>query len=524
MTGSLVLWAEPGTSGTRVEVRTRSGTCFVETAGDLGSTPAASGGALQIESVVELGAVGSVIDRGCDIDVAIEMLTALFPCVEPGGSYRIEVGVDRSALRTAPIIRALVDAVANRWVDGAAATSQDPFVAYCLRNLASLSVGTDALTLDKVDRPFVVLPARPLSALEGIDSRVGVVPRSYRRAVADFYGPGARGDVLRARTSNLADVEAPGGLVAVLSDATVLGFGPVVVDGNLIDESLINTRSMRQRGLLYQVAETDTFLLERPLTPPHPPLPGVTSVVMKQTWDVNYGHWIVDTFPRVEAVVSAHGTEGMSFILNVPPSEQMRQVFVDSMSLVGVREEQLVFTGSHPYAMERAIYPAPVTVPPLVKNPRSVEFLRELALDLDDSADRRPRRLYVTRNGSGRRRLLNEDAVIDVLRPLGYEVVAPETLALREQMAVFRDATHVVGNMGAALSNLAFSGDGVRVLCLATEAMNHDYFYDIVSVKGGIYIGLQGLAAEQPATIASDFTIDIPLLEDVLSKHAFDRP
>lgn len=505
-------------------MRTRSGSCYVELPDDLRLRLASGAEPLPVDALVESGAVGSVIDRGCDADVAVEMLAALFPCVEPGGSYRIEVGAEPSALRTAPALRTILDAVSSRWAGGPSTPPKDPFVAYCLRNLASVSIGGDTLTFHKVDSPFVVLPARPLDQIKTVDARAVVPPRTYRRAKAHFYGPGAKGDVLRARTSELADVEAPGGLIAELSHATVLGFGPVVVNGTLVDESLINTRSMRQRGLLYQVAETETFLLERPLTPPHAPVAGVTSVVMKQTWDVNYGHWIVDTFPRVEAVVAAHGTEGMTFILNVPPSDQMRRVFVDSMSLVGVREDQLVFTGSHPYAMERAIYATPVSVPPLVKNPRSIEFLRELALSLDDgTAGRRPRRLYVTRNGSGRRRLINEEAVLEVLLPHGYEVVAPETLTLREQMAIFRDATHVVGNMGAALSNLAFSADGVQVLCLATEAMNHDYFYDIVSVKNGTYVGLQGFAVEQPATISSDFAVDISLLEDVLSRHAFGR-
>lgn len=520
MKGSLVLRPGRGPSGTWVEVQTSSGSCFAETTDDRRCHDVMGDAAVQVSDLVASGNVGSVVDRGCDADVALEMLAALFPCVEPGGTYRIEVGSEPSALRTAAVLRTILDTVVTRWAGGPVTPPTDPFVAYCLRNLESVSVGEDALTFHKVDRPFVVLPARGLEQIETVDVRTVVPPRTYRRARAHFYGPGARGDVLRARTSDLADVSAPGGLIAELSDATVLGFGPVVVDGTLVDESLINTRSMRQRGLLYQVAETDTFLLERPLTPPHAPVAGATTVVMKQTWDVNYGHWVVDTFPRVEAVVAAYGTEGMTFVLNVPPSDQMRQVFVDSMALVGVGEDQLVFTGSHPYAMERAIYPTPVSVPPLVKNPRSVEFLRELALGLDDT-DRSPRRLYVTRNGSGRRRLVNEDAVLEVLRPLGYEVVAPETLSFREQMAVFRDATHVVGNMGAALSNLAFSGDGVRVLCLATEAMNHDYFYDIVSIKAGTYVGLQGVAVDQPATISSDFTIDLSLLEDVLSRHAF---
>jgi len=75
-----------------------------------------------------------------------------------------------------------------------------------------------------------------------------------------------------------------------------------------------------------------------------------------------------------------------------------------------------------------------------------------------------------------------------------------------------------VGNMGAALANLAFSPQDVTVLALATERMNHDYFYDIVCHKThGRYQGLQGKAVVDSPDIGSDFTIDLELLEQSLS-------
>ena len=84
---------------------------------------------------------------------------------------------------------------------------------------------------------------------------------------------------------------------------------------------------------------------------------------------------------------------------------------------------------------------------------------------LFDLAPREPRRrLLVSRADAGARRIVNEDALAEMLAPLGFETIVPGRLSFAEQIAAFRDATHVVGPHGGGLGNIVFCPPGAHLL------------------------------------------------------------
>ena len=89
------------------------------------------------------------------------------------------------------------------------------------------------------------------------------------------------------------------------------------------------------------------------------------------------------------------------------------------------------------------------------------------------------RKLYLSRRGAGRRRVANEDAVMAVLRPLGYELVQPEMLGVAQQIELFSGASHIVGPTGAALTNMIYAPAGARVTVCYNRYM--------VAGGGGLY-------------------------------------
>jgi tetratricopeptide (TPR) repeat protein len=76
----------------------------------------------------------------------------------------------------------------------------------------------------------------------------------------------------------------------------------------------------------------------------------------------------------------------------------------------------------------------------------------------------RTRRLLVSRADAEYRRLVNEDEIAALLTPFGFEVIVPGRLPFAEQIAAFRDATHVVAPHGAGLTNILFCAPGTHVL------------------------------------------------------------
>jgi capsular polysaccharide biosynthesis protein len=89
------------------------------------------------------------------------------------------------------------------------------------------------------------------------------------------------------------------------------------------------------------------------------------------------------------------------------------------------------------------------------------------------------RRIYILRKT---RRPLNEDALLAMLQPYGFEPYAPETDG-RNQAAVFAQAEIVIGAAGSALANLAFCKPGTQVLELLPSDHVFPYYYCMSMAK-----------------------------------------
>lgn len=74
------------------------------------------------------------------------------------------------------------------------------------------------------------------------------------------------------------------------------------------------------------------------------------------------------------------------------------------------------------------------------------------------------RKLFISRADSPTRRLVNEAELLGVLQAHGYEVIVPGRMPYGDQVAAFREASHVVACHGAALAHLAACAPGTHVL------------------------------------------------------------
>ncbi len=80
------------------------------------------------------------------------------------------------------------------------------------------------------------------------------------------------------------------------------------------------------------------------------------------------------------------------------------------------------------------------------------------------------RRLYIGRDGQ-KRPFLSEAALIEALRPLGFEAIQPERYSVPEQIALFGEAEIIVAPTGAALANCLYCPPGAQVIELIPRDM-----------------------------------------------------
>jgi capsular polysaccharide biosynthesis protein len=95
-------------------------------------------------------------------------------------------------------------------------------------------------------------------------------------------------------------------------------------------------------------------------------------------------------------------------------------------------------------------------------------FLRERFLPFVSKQPSSLKRIYISRKGANKRRVLNEDEVEATLKAYGFTTVLFETMGAIEQMAVTRNAEYVLSAHGAALVNTVFCEPTTRVIELCT--------------------------------------------------------
>jgi capsular polysaccharide biosynthesis protein len=127
----------------------------------------------------------------------------------------------------------------------------------------------------------------------------------------------------------------------------------------------------------------------------------------------------------------------------------------------------------------------------------------------------RGRRIYIDRRGAWRRKLLNEDAVIEALAPFGLELVLLEEMTIEAQIGLFRDAALIVAPHGAGLTNLVYAQPGCRVLELQMDAYVNWAFRRFAALRGVQYDCIIGRAVDpwtdlSPAVHGMRWAISVP--------------
>jgi capsular polysaccharide biosynthesis protein len=309
------------------------------------------------------------------------------------------------------------------------------------------------------------------------------------------------------------EVPAFPGLVGMLRGAVVHGRGVVTTRrGALVQESLINAHQEASAAGLLKLEAGRRYLDPAPRPPPRQLAGPSPRVLLKQAWDNNYGHWLVESLPRLALVERAGWLAPDSRCIVQEEAGPMRQVYLDSLAFFGIGEDRVDFTTGETVEVETLVYPAPLTRQPWAKAPCVVALLERFpefaARRLAAAAPNAPERIFVARSPGHSRQLLNQDEVIELLRPRGFAVVAPERLGFWEQVATFSRAEIVVGVLGAGMANLVFAPPGVTCIALTTELMGDDFFYDIVCHKRGRYVSIHGKATDPRLGMSSDFTVE----------------
>jgi len=194
----------------------------------------------------------------------------------------------------------------------------------------------------------------------------------------------------------------------------------------------------------------------------------------------NYGHWMMEMLPKAR-LVEHHLPELRARFLVAHAAADLSASMAASLSLMGIDLSRTLVADDTPWRFSDLLVVDGLSEHGAFLSPLVLDGIDAMSRDLPPAgADR----LFVTRRAMGFRRVVDEDALIARAQAEGYTLVDPGALTLREQIALFKGATRIVGVMGAAMTNIAFAPPGARVVTLTPAGMPDTFFWFIATLRG----------------------------------------
>ena len=238
----------------------------------------------------------------------------------------------------------------------------------------------------------------------------------------------------------------------------------------------------------------------------------------------NYGHWLIDDFPRYSALSSICGMgiiPGLVLSGFDPAINQVRADAVAYASQTGTKCEVLFIDPQQVYEFDHVYFVTPVSYHPVLKSRRAIEFIEgvgSLSLVGHARSISSPK-IFVNRSVKWPRRIVNELEIRAVLARHGFKEIFPEFMTFEEQKIVFSSAEHIVGIMGAAMANTAFSAPNTTVIYLAPDGWMEPFFWDLAVQKKQTYQIIFGPAVDDGHELFQrSFSVDPALLNQCLSE------
>lgn len=210
----------------------------------------------------------------------------------------------------------------------------------------------------------------------------------------------------------------------------------------------------------------------------------------------NYFHFLYDTLPYLISFLNLKREIPELKLLMQYPNEQKTSFYpfvIEFLEILDIKNEDIVIVNNN--TLYKTIYISTSYTHDIDSNlpPRKeiYNFYQNMVSIIKQKIDVKnieiPKKIYVSRrtwlhndfsnigtNYTTRRRLVNEDELVEKLKSEGFTEVFTENLTTIEKILYFANATHVVGAIGGGISNVLFSPKETKL-----EAIVSPTFLDV---------------------------------------------
>lgn len=257
-------------------------------------------------------------------------------------------------------------------------------------------------------------------------------------------------------------IEFPETFVLRIPNGRVLGDGTAIVENNAI---------LSETSIDFHRKQEFHHLLSEHRVPCPERFNGRLAVVTSPGSN-NYFHWTLDSLPRIKMLQSLENEIDAYYVDTNHPFHR------EWIEMLSIPEEKII-----PASPERHIHAEEVILPsymglPGLPSQKGLDFVQSF---MPDKPKNNGRRIYISRSGARRRRILNEPEILPLLKQYGFETVRPGEMTVREQMETFASAAVVVAPHGAELTNITFCPKNVKLIELFSPYYLNSCFMELAA-------------------------------------------
>ncbi len=235
-----------------------------------------------------------------------------------------------------------------------------------------------------------------------------------------------------------------------------------------------------------------------------------TAILLGVANSDNYYHWLMDAVPRWKILLAANILK-YDFVLLPGQPSQFQEETLDRLKVPP--EKRLRCSKNLVHQFDRLVVPS-MGFPLEEVTPWACEWVRSLFPEKISG----PGKIYLTRRGAGRRRLVNESEIETILVSRGFTIIQPEQLSVAEQAGIFRSSRWVVAPHGAALTNVVFMEPGGSVVELFHPRHKNRCYVNLAAVGGHRYASLDGYITNNTGDRQLEYRIDVASVLEILEQ------
>lgn len=229
----------------------------------------------------------------------------------------------------------------------------------------------------------------------------------------------------------------------------------------------------------------------------------------------NFWHWMMESLPKLILSKAA----GFNGDIIIPPDLVSTRFVIESLVLLGEDPQRLLPYDGTPWWVEELYIPKPICgVLGLLKYPGLIQRLRDLFLPKVGSAPSTVHRLYISRNKSHfERKVVNEEALWQLLQRYDFQRVEMEKLSLREQIQLASGADVIVGPHGAGMTHALFMKPESLIIELFAPTYINPCLMPIADHLGHRYHTIPSMGMNYPH--GNDIMANLPFIELTLKRE-----